>query len=235
MISVCMATYNGGRYIKQQLESILSQLGPDDEVVISDDGSYDDTRSVILSLDDNRIRLLDNSGSHGFVSNFENALRNAKGDIIFLSDQDDVWLDGKVKTVSAALENYDLVIHDAQLIDGDGNSLGKTYYSTLHHKTGFWANLWKTRWLGCCMAFRREVLDYCLPMPKGIVAHDYWIGMMGMVKFRSCFLEDVLIGYRRHGNNVSTSSEKSSNSIWYKLVVKRANLLLAIAGRLISK
>lgn len=235
MVSVCMATYNGGQYIKLQLESILSQLGPNDEVVISDDGSNDITRDIILSLGDNRIRLLENSGSHGFVSNFENALRKAKGDIIILSDQDDVWYDRKVETVSDALKNYDLVIHDAQLIDGDGNSLGKTYYSTLHHKTGFWVNLWKTRWLGCCMAFRREVLDYCLPIPKSVVAHDYWIGMMGMVKFRSCFLDDVLIGYRRHGNNVSTSSEKSHNSLWYKLVVKRTNLLVSIIGRLISR
>ena len=235
MVSVCMATYNGGQYIKQQLESILSQMAPDDEVVISDDGSNDNTRDIVLSQGDNRIRLLENSGSHGFVSNFENALRNAKGEIIFLSDQDDVWFDRKVEILTDALKNYDLVIHDAQLIDGDGKSLGKTYYSTLHHKTGFWANLWKTRWLGCCMAFRREVLDYCLPIPKSIVAHDYWIGMMGMVKFRSCFLEDVLIGYRRHGNNVSTSSEKSDNSLWYKLVVKRTNLLVSILGRLISR
>ena len=230
-----MATYNGGQYLKQQLESILSQLSPDDEVVISDDGSNDNTRDIVLSQGDNRIRLLENSGSHGFVSNFENALRNAKGDIIFLSDQDDVWFDRKVEIVSNALKNYDLVIHDAQLIDGDGKSLGKTYYSTLHSKTGFLANLWKTRWLGCCMAFRREVLDYCLPIPKSVVAHDYWIGMMGMVKFRSCFLEDVLIGYRRHGNNVSTSSEKSDNSLWYRLVVKRTNLLVSILGRLISR
>lgn len=235
MVSVCMATYNGGQYIKLQLESILSQLGSNDEVVISDDGSNDITRDIVLSLGDNRVRLLENSGSHGFVSNFENSLQNAKGDIIILSDQDDVWFDRKVETVSDALKNYDLVIHDAQLIDGDGNSLGKTYYSTLHHKTGFWANLWKTRWLGCCMAFRREVLDYCLPIPKSVVAHDYWIGMMGMVKFRSCFLDDVLIGYRRHGNNVSTSSEKSRNSLWYKLVVKRTNLLVSIIGRLISR
>lgn len=235
MVSVCMATYNGGQYLKQQLESILSQLSPDDEVVISDDGSNDNTRDIVLSQGDKRIRLLENSGSHGFVSNFENALRNAKGDIIFLSDQDDVWFDRKVETVSNALKNYDLVIHDAQLIDGDGKSLGKTYYSTLHGKTGFLANLWKTRWLGCCMAFRREVLDYCLPIPKSVVAHDYWIGMMGMVKFRSCFLEDVLIGYRRHGNNVSTSSEKSDNSLWYRLVVKRTNLLVSILGRLISR
>ena len=235
MVSVCMATYNGGQYIKQQLESILSQLGLNDEVIISDDGSNDNTQDFVLSLGDNRIKLLESVGSHGFVPNFENALRNAKGDIIFLSDQDDVWHDGKVKIVLDALKVYDLVIHDAQLIDGEGNSLGKTYYSTLHSKTSFIANLWKTRWLGCCMAFRRQVLDYCLPIPQKIVAHDYWIGMMGMVRFRYFFLNDVLIDYRRHGGNVSTSSEKSDHSLWYKLIVKRTNLLVSIIARLLSR
>ena len=235
MISVCIATYNGEQYLRQQLESILSQIGNDDEIVISDDGSNDNTKDVISSIADRRIKLVENHGSHGFVSNFENALNNAKGDLIFLSDQDDVWLDGKVRVVSEALKKFDLIVHDARLIDGDGNSLGNTYYTIMHDKTSFFANLWKTRWLGCCMAFKREVLEYCLPFPKNIVAHDYWIGMMGMVKFRSCFLDDVLIEYRRHGGNVSTSSEKSDNSLWYKIIVKRATLLYSITCRLITR
>jgi glycosyltransferase involved in cell wall biosynthesis len=228
-----MATYNGEQYIKLQLESILSQLGPSDEVVISDDGSNDNTRDVVLALGDNRIRLLVNSGSHGFVSNFENALRNARGEIIFLSDQDDIWLEGKVRTVTNALKNYDLVVHDALLIDGDGYFLGKTYYSTLHHKASFFANLWKTRWLGCCMAFRRQVVDYCLPIPPKIVGHDYWIGMLGMLKFRYCFMDEILVSYRRHGNNTSPSGEKSTNSMFYKLVTKRMTILVALLKKTI--
>lgn len=235
MISVCMATYNGGKYIQEQVESILEQLGVDDELVVSDDGSKDDTLKILSCFHDDRIKVYLNTGEHGFVKNFENALCNVKGDIIFLSDQDDVWHERKVKIVLDALKVYDLVIHDAQLIDGEGNPLGKTYYSTLHSKTSFIANLWKTRWLGCCMAFRRHVLDYCLPIPPNIVAHDYWIGMMGMVRFRCFFLSDVLIDYRRHGGNVSTSSEKSDHSLWYKLIVKRTNLLVSIIGRLLSR
>lgn len=83
------------------------------------------------------------------------------------------------------------------------------------------------------MVFKREVLDVCLPFPKGIVGHDYWIGMMGMVKFKYCFMNDVLISYRRHNGNVSTSSEVSSNTIWYKLVTKRMNLIISIACRML--
>lgn len=232
MVSVCMATYNGEKYIKAQIESILKQLGKNDELIISDDGSKDGTLSIIKAFNDVRIKLLFNKSTHGFVGNFENALRNARGEIIFLSDQDDIWKPYKVKKILPLFDNYDLIIHDAELVDGNGNSLCKTYYSFMHNNTGFLANLWKTRWLGCCMAFRRNVLNACLPFPQKIVGHDYWIGMMGMVKFRYCFIDDVLICYRRHNNNVSTSSEKSSNSMFYMLVTKRLNITIAIACRL---
>lgn len=91
MISVCMACYNGQKYIRQQIDSILSQLKENDELIISDDGSKDLTCEIVLSYHDPRIKLLHNTKEHGFIGNFENALRCAKGDIIFLSDQDDVW------------------------------------------------------------------------------------------------------------------------------------------------
>lgn len=235
MISVCMATYNGGKYIKEQIDSILPQLGENDELVVSDDGSKDNTFSIIESYGDERIKLLYNHGKHGFVGNFENALKQCKGDFIFLSDQDDIWKENKVSVVMGKLKDYSLVIHDAEIVDGEGNSKGYTYSSGMHHSSSFLMNLWKTRWLGCCMAFRREVLNYCLPFPNKIEGHDYWIGMMGMLKFRYLFMPDVLICYRRHGGNVSPSGEKSPNSLFYKIFVKRWNLLKAIAISILFK
>ena len=231
MISVCIATYNGEKYIKEQISSILSQLGDDDEVVISDDGSSDRTLEIIDSFHDHRILVYHNKKQHGFVGNFENALNHSKGEYIYLSDQDDVWCPNKVSVVQKALSNFDIVIHDAELINGDGCSLGITYYTTLHHHTSFLMNFWKTRWLGCCMAFKREVMDYCLPFPDNIVAHDYWIGMLGMTKFKYIFRDDILIKYRRHGGNVSSSSEKSDNSLFFKLFTKRAYLAYEIIWR----
>lgn len=234
MISVCMATYNGGKYIKEQIDSILPQLGKNDELVVSDDGSKDDTCSIIESYQDSRIVLLHNEGTHGFIGNFENGLRQCKGDYIFLSDQDDFWKPNKVAVVMEMLKEYSLVIHDAEIVDGHGVSKGYTYYSRLHHSSSFLMNLWKTRWLGCCMAFRREVLDYCLPFPQKITGHDYWIGMMGMLKFKYLFMPDVLSCYRRHGDNVSPSGEKSNNSFYYKLFVKRKNLIVAVVRKLLK-
>ena len=133
------------------------------------------------------------------------------------------------------LKKYALVIHDAEIVDGEGKSIGHTYYSSMHNGTSFLMNLWKTRWLGCCMAFNREVLDYCLPFPENIVGHDYWIGMMGMLKFKYLFMPEVLLCYRRHGDNVSPSGEKSPNSLFYKLFVKRWNLIKSILKRLLQK
>lgn len=119
MITVCIATYNGSRYIRQQLLSILPQLAETDEIVVSDDGSTDDTSEIVRSIGDKRIRIVDNRKGEGgkhyhkekdgkhyhkeeggknalsnsLTQNFENALRHAKGDYIFLSDQDDVWME----------------------------------------------------------------------------------------------------------------------------------------------
>ncbi|MBR2096806.1 MAG: glycosyltransferase family 2 protein [Prevotella sp.] len=235
MVSVCMATYNGEKFIQEQIDSILPQLDDSDELIVSDDGSSDSTLDIIASYHDDRIIVLHNQDRHGFTWNFENALRAAKGDSIFLSDQDDIWESNKVACVLQVLKTYSLVVHDAKLIDGDGKSFGGTYYSTNHRKTGFLANMWKTRWLGCCMAFRKEVLDYCLPLPSHIVAHDYWIGMSGMLKFSYCFMQDVLISYRRHGNNTSPSGGKSNNTLFYKLFTKRMNLIIALLYRRLFK
>ena len=95
MNSVCMASFNGERYIKEQIDSILLQIGEDDELIISDDGSTDQTVDVICSYRDDRIKFVRNVNRHGCIGNFENALRVASGDFIFLADQDDIWLSDK--------------------------------------------------------------------------------------------------------------------------------------------
>ena len=114
MISVCMATYNGEKYIREQVESILCQLGPEDEIVISDDGSKDHTIQMVDSLD-KRIKVFLNEGKHGVVPNFENALKHSSGDYIFFSDQDDIWSPDKVERCLHALEDSDLVVHNSRV------------------------------------------------------------------------------------------------------------------------
>lgn len=232
MISVCMASYNGEKYIKEQIDSIISQLGPDDELIISDDGSKDNTCSIIMGYNDTRIKLLYNQVFHGLIGNFENALKEARGDVIFLSDQDDIWKSKKVEIAMKALEGYDMLLHDAEIVNCDGEPRGINYYSCLHNHTGFWANFWKTRFLGCCMAFRKEILKEALPFPRNLVGHDFWICSIALLKYKVVYIPDILLFYRRHGDNLSSSSEKSGNSLFYKIVNKRAAILWSLVKRL---
>lgn len=232
MISVCMTSYNGEKYIKEQIDSIISQLSPDDELIISDDGSRDNTCNIILAYNDSRIKLLHNQVFHGLIGNFENALKAAKGNVIFLSDQDDIWKPNKVQIAMKALEGYDMLLHDAEIVNGRGEATGVNYYSCLHSHTGFWANFWKTRFLGCCMVFRREILKEALPFPKNLVGHDFWISSIALLRYKVVYIPDILLSYRRHGDNLSPSSEKSANSLFYKIVTKRATMFWSLVRRL---
>ena len=119
MISVCIATYNGAPYITEQLASICAQLSDNDEIIISDDGSTDSTLDVVRAFGDPRIRIVRNQSQRCYTANFENALRHAQGDYIFICDQDDVWLPNKVETIVHYLcdEGYSIVAHDAIVTD----------------------------------------------------------------------------------------------------------------------
>ncbi|SOD95078.1 glycosyltransferase family 2 protein [Spirosoma fluviale] len=229
-ISVCIATYNGALFIERQLSSILIQLSVDDEVIISDDNSVDSTCQIINSLQDPRIRLLKNTHKSGPVGNFENALRTALGNIIFLADQDDEWLPGKVNETIALLEDYDLVLSDCQVVDKKGKLIYESFFHYRNSKPGFWRNLYKNSYNGCCMAFRRDVLDYALPFPSAIHMHDWWIGLLVEAKGRTYFYNKPLINYTRHGSNASPTSEEGYS--FQVKIVNRLLLFVSVAKRL---
>lgn len=217
MISVCLASYNGELFIKEQVDSILPQLSENDEIIISDDSSTDKTIQIINSYNDNRIKLYINKNSKSPATNFENALRQAKGDYIFLCDQDDVWFPDKVETVMSYFNKYDLIVTDCNVVNGDLELIEESFFRSLNSGTGFWKNFIKNRYLGCCMAFKREVLDYALPFPSAIAMHDIWIGLLVELKGKPFFLNKPLILYRRHDNNASFGGGKSKNSLFYKI------------------
>lgn len=209
-----MPTYNGEKFIRIQLESILSQLGNGDEVVISDDSSTDKTVEIIKSFNDSRIHLLENNSFHSPVYNLENALKNAKGDFIFLSDQDDEWTVDKVSVCLEKLKDCDLLIHDADIVDGNGIQTAKSFFKLNHTKKGKFYNLLKNGYLGCCMCFSKNLLSQFLPFPKKLPMHDIYIGNFAAFNgYRIKFIEDKLIHYRRHGNNASITSEHSHRKL----------------------
>ena len=227
MISVCVTTYNGEKYILEQLRSILCQLGQEDEVVVSDDESTDKTLELVESLADPRIRVL-HSKAHYFKWNFDNALRAARGNIIFLSDQDDKWLPGKVEQCVRALEEVDLVVHDSRVVDDNMQVLYPSFFRFYGSGPGLLKNALNNTYFGSCMAFRRSVLEAALPFPKtNEIGHDIWLGLVAEMTGRVLFLDEPLLLYRRHDlarTNLSQSllvrSKRSMVvKIWSRVVV----------------
>lgn len=240
MISVCMATFDGAQYIKEQVESILSQLNENDELVISDDGSTDGTLDILAAMSDPRVKIFANKFRPSSVKNtffyttknFEYALRQCKGDLIFLADQDDLWHKDKVRVCKEVLVSYDLILHDCSIVDQNGRMLEPSYFRKIGSRPGIMRNMVKNAYLGCCMAFRRQVLDDVLPFPKVEVPHDIWIGLIIELKGKVKFLDKSLVSYRRHGLNLSNAAEKSNNSLLFKLIY-RMNLAAALFRRLV--
>lgn len=227
MISVCMATYNGEQFVEQQILSILPQLGEDDELVVSDDGSTDSTVAVISRISDKRIRLFHNA-RHGFKWNFLNALTHSSGDIIFLADQDDVWLPGKVEACVAALQNVDLVVHNSSLADEGLNVWCDSFFKFYHSGPGLIKNSLNNTYFGACMAMRRSVFVASLPFPQtDEIGHDIWLGLVAEMVGKVCFLPEVYIIYRRHDaahTNLTQGLFKRSKrslarKIWSRVVV----------------
>lgn len=214
-ISVCMATYNGAKYVEEQLKSILAQLGQNDEVIISDDGSTDRTLEIIASLQDKRIKLFHYKAKNP-VYNFENALINATGEYIFLSDQDDIWFDNKLEKMTKLLQHHLLVFSNALIFEGTNPENGLLLYEK-SNLTGFFTNFFKNKYIGATMAFRSSILDTALPFPEKLPMHDLWLGLLAELKGETYYIKEPLIYYRRHLDNLSTTGAKSGNSMLKKL------------------
>jgi glycosyltransferase involved in cell wall biosynthesis len=218
MVSVCIATFNGERFILQQIESILNQLDVNDELIISDDGSTDKTINLVESLGDKRIKIIQDNNFKSPIYNFENALKYATGEYIFMSDQDDVWLDSKVKIMVEQMEfGYDLVISDCELVDQNLIKWNPSYFHFNKSGPGIIKNIIKNSYMGCCMAMSRRLLDTCLPFPPNLPMHDSYIGLVGELKFKVKFINVPLLLHRKHLNNSSSTSTGKSN---YSLIQK---------------
>jgi glycosyltransferase involved in cell wall biosynthesis len=206
-ISVVMATYQGERYVVEQLQSIRAQLADGDEIVVSDDASSDGTAQVIESLQDARIRLRRNAERVGYVRNFERAIEWARGEWIFFSDQDDLWLPEKVGVLSEALLRKACVASDAIVADEQLRSESPSYFA-LRGARSFSAPaiFFRPRIIGASMAVRRRYLSRCLPFPAQI-PHDHWISLNAALDRELLVLGRALILYRRHANVASATAQ----------------------------
>ena len=218
-ISVCLAAYNGAKYIEEQLLSIFPQLLEGDEVVFADDGSTDDTVERVKRLGYS-VRIVGVARVGGVVKNFERVLAAANGDAMVLCDQDDVWLPGRLDLVRKSLESAQLVIINGQVVDENLVPRSGTVFETVGRRAGFLSNLTRNSFIGCCMAFRRELRDRAVPFPAGVPWHDWYIGLVGECTGYVERIDTVSMLYRRHGANFSPTGEKSGNSFFKKLTMR---------------
>ncbi len=226
-VSVCMAAYNGAQFIEEQIASILPQLAPDDDIVIVDDGSQDDTVARISEIRDPRIRLFAHATNQGVIATFEDALRSATGTILFLSDDDDVWAPTKVEKVLREFERYpdaQVVASRVALIDERGGRLPDGRVNRYGaFQPGFWSNVIKNHYQGSAMAIRASFLGQVLPFPRDkLFLHDVWIGTRNEVHGgKTVFIHEPLVYYRRHTQNASQPHDL------LRRVKVRVNLVIA--------
>ena len=210
MISVAMATCQGEPWIAAQLGSILEQLGPRDEIVVADASSSDRTLQLAQDIGGNRLRVIENLPRGSVPATFEAALRACRGERIFLSDQDDIWLSGKVEKCLRSLEGRpSLVLHDAMVTGPEHQILSPSFLASRRFRPGFWPNLWRPGYLGCALAFRRELLERALPFPGSLAMHDWWLGLLAERTGGIAVLREPLIEHRRHGGNANFEPNRS--------------------------
>ena len=223
-ISIAMATYNGAKYLQAQLESFVAQTERPTELVVCDDRSTDETVSILQRFSAAApfsVRIYQNASNLGFVQNFARAISLCGGDLIFLSDQDDVWLSHKLEIISDSFKARDqplVVINDAELMDSDGERLGITKSG----QTRSAGSASEDMITGCCTAFRADLRSVVLPIPNDFGSHDEWIHGLARPIGKRTFLPEVLQLYRRHDANVSNSVTSKTHRIsWRDRVVMR--------------
>lgn len=209
-ISVVMTSYNSEKYISEQLESILQNCEADTEIIICDDCSTDNTINIINTFDDSRIKLYINNVNLGVNKNFENALHFVTGDIVIISDSDNVWLKGKITHVLPYFRNnkVGLVMHDAIITNDKLEPIVDSYFGWRHSKPGLLRNIIKNGYGGSMIAFKSSLMRHILPFPKKMpFFFDEWIGMVCSKYSKCIFINEKLSMWRRHDSTVSSINQ----------------------------
>lgn len=215
-VTAIMTCYNGERFVAEQVNSILNALGPNDELLVSDDGSKDSSKEILEGIQKKDSRLVILDGPHkGLNQNINFLLSKAQGEYIFISDQDDVWHKDKVDVVLKYFDEnpkYDVIHHDSRLIDGEGKPLGdKTVYEIMRFTLKIRKFFVKSHIFGSMMAIRHDFLKYDF-VPKK-TCYDGGLALYAMRTKSLLYVPDVLMDYRRHENNASTFKRRKMSVI----------------------
>lgn len=240
-ISVCLATYNGEKYLREQLNSILFQLNYSDEIVIVDDCSSDSTVDVIKSYSDERILLYINNKNSGVVKSFEKAISLSSGDFIFLSDQDDIWTDKRLEIMLNSLISSKSILLTSNIasIDAFGN-IGNECYTNIKSidSKKYLKNILliyrpAASYFGCAMAFSSQLKQIILPFPNCVECHDLWIALAGNCLRSNIHIDDITLLHRLHGENNSLLRRSFFKKILAR--IKETILIIILLSRIYVK
>lgn len=231
-IDILMATYNGEKFLSEQLDSIVNQTYCDWKLYIHDDGSSDATVSIIqryVSKYPDQITFInDGIKTGGAKNNFTYLMSFSYSQYITFCDQDDIWLPYKLETIISLLRRNDLVISDVIIVNELNHVLNDSFYQINHSKKGFLNNLVHNSYIGCAMAFNRKLYDKAMPIPKNIPMHDWWVGLIGEAFGTVIFTDKKLMYYRRHCTNASQTGEESQYSLFKKISFRGSIVLYII-------
>ena len=213
MISIAMATYNGAKYLREQIDSILSQTIRDFELIVCDDCSTDETWKILEDYKDRdlRVKLYSNQHNIGFIKNFEKAIGLCSGEYIALSDQDDVWLPNHLEVLYNLIDDKMIACGNADMIDMNGDRLGLTlqemesfnYVPINNLQLASSVIFFRNPFQGASMLIRRNFFSYALPIPNEIKYHDSWFANLASFCGGITYTERIVNKYRMHGNNVT--------------------------------
>lgn len=236
-IDVLMATYNGEKFLREQIESILKQSYSNIRLIISDDCSTDNTREILKEYEqkDDRIKVFFQEKNLGYVKNFEFLLKQVENNYYMLSDQDDVWLPKKIEHAYKTIKenNSCMAFSDLIVVDENLNTLEESFlkYHKLHKKVQKF-NDFRRFYLyncvtGCTVIGKKEIIEEIVPIPLDTkyVIHDYWIALICEAKGKVAYIKEKDILYRQHGNNcVGYSGKPQKKDSIYNLRNKIINI-----------
>jgi glycosyltransferase involved in cell wall biosynthesis len=226
LISIAMSTYNGERFIKEQIDSILEQSYSNLELIITDDGSSDKTIDIIKDYQkkDIRIKLYQNETNLGFVQNFAKAISLCGGEYIALADQDDIWKKDKLKTFLKKIGGNVLIYSDADLVDEHAASMGKELIRPARELVSGANNrafLLENCVSGNTLMFKKELLPYILPIPQSASFHDRWIVFVATTYGSIIYTEKPMTYYRRYSEQITKKREKDYEGFFDRLKKKK--------------
>jgi len=221
LVSIAMATYNGEKYLREQLDSIFNQSYNNIEVIVCDDCSTDNTLKILEEYS-NQYGLIYfiNEQNLGYVKNFERVISLCSGDFIALSDQDDIFLEDKIKILLEEINDNDVIHTDAILIDKNGDKIFNSYsnYSKKLVRPKSEIELVLNGCVtGCTCMMTKKFAKNIIPFPNNLYVHDKWIGFVAYKSDSLKYLDIPLIKYRQHSSNNIGATDVNSYSFLNKI------------------